>query len=111
LPECPGCERPIESLWRYCPWCATPQRLKLVEFFKPHPLFETEQARALRVSRYLGNEDDERHVRFSVWHEEGQTAEAESAVSLDEAEAKRLARFLSDTLAEASAVEEGHTIP
>jgi hypothetical protein len=33
-------------------------------------------------------------VRFSVWHESGEVARAEAAVSLDEAEAARLARFL-----------------
>ena len=40
------------------------------------------------MSHYLG---DERHVRFSVWDEHGI---AEAAVSLGEAEASRLARFL-----------------
>ena len=40
------------------------------------------------MSRYLG---DEPHVRFSVWSEDGI---AEAAVSLEPAEARRLARFL-----------------
>jgi hypothetical protein len=48
---------------------------------------ERDQGKALRVSRYL----DERHVRFSVWDESGR---AEAAVSVDEREAERLARFL-----------------
>ena len=43
------------------------------------------------VSRYLGVRPDERHVRFSVWDEDGV---AEAVISLDEAEADRLARFL-----------------
>jgi len=68
--------------------------VKLVEFFRPHPLIEEEQDRALRVSRYLGAEADERHVRFSVWRETRDSASAETAVSLDEDEAERLARFL-----------------
>jgi hypothetical protein len=35
-------------------------------------------------------------VRFSVWDEQGAYVRAEAAVSLDEGEAARLARFLSD---------------
>jgi hypothetical protein len=92
LPECESCGRPIERLWRYCAWCAAPQRVKLVEFFASHPSFERE--RALRVSRYLAPEEGERHVRFSVWQEDAESAEAEAAVSLEEGEAERLARFL-----------------
>jgi hypothetical protein len=110
LAGCPACGRPIESVWRYCPWCAAPQRLKLVEFFTPHPLFDAEQSKALRVSRYLGSDDEERHVRFSVWQTEGkESAEVESAISLDEPEAGRLARFLLAAGSEAPAVEEPHT--
>jgi hypothetical protein len=96
LPECPACGRRTEASWRYCAWCAQPQRVKLVEFFRPHPLIEEEQAKALRVSRYLGTEADERHVRFSVWRESSGSATAETAVSLDENEAERLARFLAN---------------
>ena len=94
MPECPSCGRSTNATWRYCAWCAAPQRLKLVEYFPPHPLLERDRRRALRVSRYLGTEDDERHVRFSIWHEEEHSAEAESAVSVAEDEAERLARFL-----------------
>jgi hypothetical protein len=75
----------IEERFRFCPWCATLQRLKLTEFFSAHP---RDRGKALRVSRYLG---DEPHVRFSVWNEDGV---AEAAVSLDPSEARRLARFL-----------------
>ena len=96
MPECPSCGRSTNATWRYCAWCAAPQRLKLVEYFRPHPLIESDFARALRVSRYLGTEDDERHVRFSIWTEEGQRAWADSAVSVTEDEAERLARFLTN---------------
>ena len=50
--------------FRYCPWCAAPQRAKLVEFFTGTG---AETGKALRVSRYT----DEGHVRFSVWDESG----------------------------------------
>ena len=106
MPECPSCRRRTESTWRYCAWCAAPQRLKLVEYFRAHPLFEREQARALRVSRYLGTADDERHVRFSVWHEQGESAQADAAISLGEDEAERLARFLLNATSEASAAAQ-----
>jgi hypothetical protein len=95
MPECPSCGRATEASWRYCPWCATPQRLKLVEHFPSHPSIERDRQKALRVSRYLGGKDDERHVRFSLWTDVSeQTTVAESAVSLEESEAERLAHFL-----------------
>lgn len=81
---CRSCSGAIEGDYRYCPWCAAPQRSKLVEFFAGTG---DDDSRALRVSRYL----DERHVRFSVWDE---TGTAEAAVSIDESEAHRLAGFL-----------------
>ena len=84
MAPCAHCGVEVEERYRYCPWCAAPQRRKLVEFFRAH---ERDAGKALRVSRYL----DERHVRFSVWDESGR---AEAAVSLDEREAGRLARFL-----------------
>jgi hypothetical protein len=83
--SCAQCGTEIEGSFRFCPWCAAPQRLKLTDFFAAH---ERDRGKALRVSRYLG---EERHVRFSVWNEEGV---AEAAVSLGEDEASRLARFL-----------------
>jgi hypothetical protein len=85
----------VEEVFRFCPWCAAPLRSKLVEFFRPHPLMDRDAGRALRVSRYLGPTAEERHVRFSVWNEEGT---AEAAVSLDEAEALRLARFVTGSI-------------
>src|SRR5919202_7055938 len=89
--ECPECAGPVEPSFRYCPWCSTPQRRKIVEFFRPHDAIASDRGKALRVSRYLGAAPDERHVRFSVWNESG---EAEAAVSLDEREAARLGSFV-----------------
>jgi hypothetical protein len=97
--ECPGCGGPVERSFRYCPWCATPQRRKLVEFFRAHPDIESDAGKALRVSRYFGAAPRERHVRFSVWNE---TGAAEAAVSLDDAEAERLARFVLEHGAQAA---------
>jgi hypothetical protein len=89
--ECPGCGCQVETVFRYCPWCAAPLRLKLVEFFRGHATID--RGRALRVSRYVAG----RHVRFSVWRETAGDARAEAAVSLDDEEAMRLAGFLLDT--------------
>jgi len=75
----------VDERYHFCPWCAARQRSKIVEFFSPHP---RDAGKALRVSRYL---TDDPHVRFSVWNE---TGIAESAVSLTQQEAARLARFL-----------------
>jgi hypothetical protein len=86
----------VERNHRFCPWCATPQRLKIVDFFRAHPEVERDRGKALRVSRYLGGAA-ERHVRFSVWDDSGATARATAAISLDDEEAARLARFLADT--------------
>jgi hypothetical protein len=82
---CEHCGGLVGDAFRYCPWCATPQRAKLVEFYAGTG---EESGKALRVSRYTR----EGHVRFSVWDESGT---AEAAVSVDEAEAARLAAFLS----------------
>ena len=86
MARCQRCDGDIEERFRFCPWCASPQRTKIVEFFSPHP---RDAGKALRVSRYLTKDP---HVRFSVWSE---TGVAESAVSLRESEAAKLARFLS----------------
>jgi hypothetical protein len=85
--DCRECGESVEAQHRYCPWCAAPQRRKLVEFFAGTG---AEAAKALRVSRYR----DEGHVRFSVWDEAGV---AEAVVSVDDAEAARLAAFLAAT--------------
>jgi hypothetical protein len=91
MASCRNCGCTLEAAFRFCPWCASPQRQKLVEFFRAHPLHARDSGRALRVSRYLEPTPEERHVRFSVWSEEGR---AEAAVSLDERETARLRRFL-----------------
>jgi hypothetical protein len=87
---CGQCGGSIEEAFRYCPWCAVPQRVKLVEFFGGTG---AEAGKALRVSRYV----QEGHVRFSVWNESGV---AEAAVSVDEAEARRLANFVAGATTE-----------
>ena len=87
--ECPQCAGSVEERFRFCPWCAAPQRRKLVEFFPATAGLANDRGKALRVSRYL----QDRHVRFSVWSE---TGVAEGAVSISDDEAGRLARFLGD---------------
>jgi hypothetical protein len=94
MPECERCGSPVDRSFRFCPWCATPQRLKLVEFLRAHPGIAGDRGRSLRVSRYLGPDSDDRHVRFSVWCEGPTRASAKAAISLDEQEAERLAGFL-----------------
>jgi hypothetical protein len=84
MPGCSACGREVEAKFRFCPWCGAAQRRKVVEFFRPHP---NSEGRALRVSRYFG---DEPQVRFSVWED----GVARAAVSLDVDEAHRLASFL-----------------
>ena len=85
MQACGRCGGSVEDRYRFCPWCAAPLRLKLVEFFGGTG---DEAGKALRVSRYL----TEGHVRFSVWDDGGV---AEAAVSIAEDEAERLAGFLS----------------
>lgn len=84
--RCEHCHGELQEAFRFCPWCASPQRTKLVEHFRGHPLIETEPL-GLRVSRYLAGT---RHVRVSIW--DGDRALA--AISLEEREAARLATFL-----------------
>jgi hypothetical protein len=96
---CSECGGAVEASFRFCPWCAAPQRRKLVEFFAASDAVAEDHGKALRVSRYL----DRHHVRFSVWDESGR---AESAVSVDEDEAQRLAAFLAPRAARRSRVHE-----
>jgi hypothetical protein len=91
--RCAQCGGAVGVRYRFCPWCAAPQRRKLVEFFRAHRGVGQDAGKALRVSRYLEGGSHDRHVRFSVWNESG---EAQAAVSLEETEAARLARFLAD---------------
>jgi hypothetical protein len=83
--RCRQCGVTVDDVFRFCPWCAAPQRRKVVEFFRAHP---RDGDKALRVSRYL---TDDPQVRFSVWDERGV---ATAAVSLEDDEAQRLASFL-----------------
>jgi hypothetical protein len=87
---CRHCGNGVEDRFRYCPWCALPQRRKLVEFFAPHPSVPGDALKALRVSRYLGDEDTVPQVRVSIWNRDV----ADAAVSISEEEATRLAAFL-----------------
>lgn len=82
---CRSCGKNVDGEFRFCPWCATPLRRKLVDFFQPHT---RDHGQSLRVSWYL---DDDPQVRFSVWDEDGRAA---AAISLDEVEAKRLGALL-----------------
>jgi hypothetical protein len=88
MTACRHCGSTVADSFRFCPWCAAPQRRKLVEFFRAHP---HDADKALRVSRYL---TEDPHVRFSVWDESGV---ATAAISLDEGEAQRLAAFLAES--------------
>jgi len=84
MARCSSCRGELGAEFRYCPWCAAPQRRKLVEFFLG---VDADARKALRVSRYL----PEQRVRFSVWDESGT---ARAAVTIDEEEAAKLATYL-----------------
>jgi hypothetical protein len=98
--RCTACEREIEEAHRYCPWCAAPQRRKLVEFFRGA---DPSAGRALRVSRYL----PERLVRVSVWDD---TGTVRAAVTLDEDAAARLAEFVAPARTRPSLLDELRTL-
>ena len=85
--RCFECDGELTDSFRFCPHCAAPQRSKLVEYFRGHPLIETDPV-GLRASRYLG---DDRHIRLSIWHGDHPSA----VIALEEHEARRLAAFLS----------------
>ena len=87
---CRHCGNGVEDRFRFCPWCAVPQRSKLVEFFAPHPEVPGDTGRALRVSRYFASDERPSQLRFSIWS--GDSADA--AVLLTEDEAARLAQFV-----------------
>ncbi|MEO8291449.1 MAG: hypothetical protein ABI649_10705 [Gaiellaceae bacterium] len=66
----------------------------MTEFF-PGSATEQGNPKALRVSRYFGDEHHEAEVRFSVWSDsERSRLHVDAAASLEETEAARLARFL-----------------
>jgi hypothetical protein len=87
---CRHCRDRVEDRFRFCPWCAAPQRRKLVEFFAPHPAMPGDAKKALRVSRYFGDSETVPQFRFSIWSNDA----ADAAVSLTEEEAARVAQFL-----------------
>lgn len=91
--SCAQCGGEVAVDYRFCPWCAAPQRLKLVRFFPPHAGITADQGKMLRVSHYVGLPADEHHVRFSVWNEDGV---AQAAVSLDPVDARRLGAFITN---------------
>jgi hypothetical protein len=88
--ECRHCGSSVEDRYRFCPWCAAPQRTKLVEFFAPHDGVAADAHKGLRVSRYFGDEDRPAQLRFSIWSGES----ADAAISLSTDEAARLAQFV-----------------
>jgi hypothetical protein len=89
-PSCRECSRPVESRFRFCPYCAAPLRLKAVEFFPAAP-GRAGDGDALRVSVYRPGDGLEPQVRVSVWCADG---EATAALSLSEADALRMATFV-----------------
>lgn len=89
MAACRQCGEEVADRFRYCPWCAAPQRRKLVEFFRG---VDEDAGGALRVSRYL----QERRVRVSVWDD---TGTARAAISIDDDEAARLASYLAPSQA------------
>ena len=88
MTACAACGRDSEARFRFCPWCGTAQRRKIVEFFRR----ASEQRRAARCAS-RATYGDEPQVRFSVWDD----GVAQAAVSLDDDESRRLAAFLVDT--------------
>ena len=96
MAQCQHCEREVAGEFRFCPWCAAPQRRKLVEFFRGA---DADTGKALRVSRYL----PEHRVRFSVWDESGT---ARAAVTLDEDEAAKLSTYLTPEPRRASLLDD-----
>ena len=88
--ECGSCRATFDERFRFCPWCGAVQRLKLVEYFRAFPVSADDEAKGLRVSRYLTRPG---HVRFSVW----KAGEATGAVSISDREARRLAAFVAST--------------
>ena len=99
---CRSCGNGVADRFRYCPWCASPQRSKLVEFFAPHPQVAGDAEKALRVSRYFGTQETPPQLRFSIWTGDSATA----AVSLAEQEAARLADFVARPVRRRAVLEQ-----
>jgi DnaJ-class molecular chaperone len=100
--RCSQCGGELEARFRFCPHCGVAQRTKLVEFFSRHPDPAIGSAQALRVSRYFETEETPAQVRLSIWSDD----RADAVVSLDEAEAERLARFLAPAAGRRSLLDE-----
>jgi zinc ribbon protein len=82
---CAECNAELDPSFRFCPHCGRAQRTKIVEWFRGD---RRVGEGTLRVSVYL---TEPQHARFSIWHD----GVAQAAVSLDPAEAAKLAGFLS----------------
>jgi hypothetical protein len=94
MTDCRRCAQEVDRAFRYCPWCGAPLRIKVTE------LFQGADGKALRVSRYFGDDEREPEVRVSLWSEAlDRNLRAEAAVSLSEEETARLAGFLAETTA------------
>jgi hypothetical protein len=87
---CRSCGQAIEREHRFCPWCATPQRRKVVAHFPPHPQVDA-SGRGLRVSRYFDPVDGPPHTRMSIYGPDERIA---GVVALDDDSTNDLARFL-----------------
>lgn len=87
---CRSCGQPVESEHRFCPWCASPQRRKVVALFPPHPDVEA-SGRGLRVSRYFDPIDGPPHTRLSIY---GADRRVRCVVALDDQSRTDLAQFL-----------------
>ena len=86
--HCRDCGGEVQDEFRFCPHCGKSQRTKIVEWFRGDRRIGEG---ALRVSVYL---TEPQHVRVSVWHD----GVAQAAVSLEPAEAEKLASFLSSVV-------------
>ena len=89
MARCRECSAELDPTFRFCPHCGHAQRTKIVEWFRADPRIG--DGGALRVSVYL---TEPQHVRFSVWKDNV----AQCALSLDPAEAARLAGFMSSVV-------------
>jgi len=98
MSRCRSCGEEVERQFRFCPWCAAPLRLKVTELF-PGRSEPDGAGRALRVSRYFAADDREAELRVSIWSDVRGGMRADAAVSLDDGEAERLERFLSESVA------------
>ena len=83
---CAECGGELEAAYRFCPWCAAPQRRKLVEFFRAHPRDEGRGAEGLALPH--------RGSARPLQRLERTTASPRPRCHSSEQEAERLAAFL-----------------